>query len=79
MTSPKVGVTIREGRRIVLSRTGPLEIALQNVIKATGDAKNSILARAILKGGKTYKFKQVLNGKSFGVTLRPLINHVDNY
>ena len=72
----KIGVTVREGRAIVKTATLDKDQVERILVDAFQyDVTKALLAFPTLKQGNTFKFKH----GQYGVTLSPLVSHIDNY
>lgn len=72
----KAFVEVREGRKLLGSNTAPIEVIQSLMLDAmSNDAAKVMIAWAPIREGNSVHFKH----KGKNVTVKPLVNHIDQY
>jgi len=75
MSTIKAFVEVREGHKIIASGNSPITSVQSLMLDSMGDAAKVMIAWAPIREGNSIHFKH--KGKS--VTVKPLVNHIDQY
>ena len=74
MKDKKISMTIRIGRKIFKTGSSNLESLVKRLIQIDQDVYRAMQARSLLSQGKSFKYKDRLNGVNYNITINPVVN-----